>query len=142
MFVVPSGLVPFRIINPTARPIKIFKWTNLGTFFPQASVINRVMSFSDNQQSYCDTIHSTFFNDPSLEFDISPDLTEEQEHEMKNFLTMHVDRFSQGLHDLGRTSYVKHHISTDGTVPIKQRTSLSHRAKTTTADFRAYSINA
>ena len=34
---------------------------------------------------------------------------------------MHVDRFSQGSHDLARTSHVKHHISTDGTVSIKQR---------------------
>ena len=69
VFVAPSGLVPFCIINPTAQPIKIFKWANLETFFPQASVINRVTSFSDNQQTHCDTIHSTFFNDPSLKFE-------------------------------------------------------------------------
>ena len=39
----------------------------------------------------------------------------------ENFLINNADIFSQGSHDLGRTSAVKHQIFTDGSAPIRQR---------------------
>jgi hypothetical protein len=57
----------------------------------------------------------------SLEFDILHAFTADQTSQLHNFSVDNVDIFSQGTHDLGRTSIVKHQIFTDGSPPIRQR---------------------
>ena len=55
------------------------------------------------------------------EYDISSDLPPEQAQHLEYLLTKNIDVFSQGPHDLGRTSIVRHEITTNGTPPIRQR---------------------
>ena len=47
----PSGLVPFRLVNPTEKRIKIFRHTTLGMFLQQQNVISNIMSLSAEQTS-------------------------------------------------------------------------------------------
>jgi hypothetical protein len=108
----PSGLVPFRLVNiPTEKPIKIFRHTTLGMFFRQQNVISNIMSLSAEQTPSSHDSTSFTENDStypeqtaSLEFDISHALTADQTRQLQNFLADNVDIFSQGTHDLGRTS--------------------------------------
>ena len=117
----PSGLIPFRLINPTVKPVKIYRYTTLGVFSQQPDV-SSVMSLEvDESLSMSDSVppHN---HEPVdwVQFDISPELEESQVQQLHEFLSNNVDVFSQGPHDLGRTSVVKHHIFTDGSAPIRQ----------------------
>jgi hypothetical protein len=125
----PSGLVPFRLVNiPTEKPIKIFRHTTLGMFFRQQNVISNIMSLSAEQTPSSHDSTSVTEDDytypeqaASLEFDILHAFTADQTSQLHNFLVDNVDIFSQGTHDLGRTSIVKHQIFMDGSPPIRQR---------------------
>ena len=124
----PSGLVPFRLVNPTEKPIKIFRHTTLGMFLRQQNVISNIMSLSAEQTPSSHDSTSVTEDDytypeqaASLEFDILHAFTADQTSQLHNFLVDNVDIFSQGTHDLGRTSIVKHQIFTDGSPPIRQR---------------------
>ena len=113
-----AGLVPFRVINPNSKPVKIFRFTNLGRFLPSKDNIVNISFLSDQgandsvpqttPHQYCET------SETEIDYDISPYLTSEQAQHLEQFLNHNADVFSQGPHDLGRTSIVQHAITTDG----------------------------
>ena len=120
-----AGLVPFRVINPNSKPVKIFPFTNLGRFLRSKDNIVYISFLSDQSindsarqttpHQYCET------SETEIDYDISPDLTSEQARQLEQFLTHNANVFFQGPHDLGRTSIVQHAITTDGSPPIRQR---------------------
>ena len=121
-----AGLVPFRVIELNSKPMKIFRFTNLGRFLRSKDNIVNISFLSDQSvndpvpqtgpHQYCET------SEAEIVYDISPDLTSEQAQHLEQFLNHNADVVSQGPHDLGRTSIVQQHaITTDGSPPIRQR---------------------
>ena len=100
-----SGLVPFRVINPNPKPVKIFQFTNLGRFLHSNNNIVHISSLSDESvndsvpqmtpHQYCKA------SETETDYDISPDLTSEQAQQLEQFLNHNADVFFQGPHDLG-----------------------------------------
>ncbi len=101
--------------NFNSKPVKIFRFTNLGRFLPSEENIVNILSLSD--KSYNDSIPQKFsqyhkVTETETDYDISHDLTPEQVHQ----LIQNTDVFSQGPHDLGRLSVVLHEITTNGSL--------------------------
>ena len=121
-----SGLVPFRLIliNPNSKPVKIFRFTNLGRFLRSEENIVNILALSD--ESYNDSTPQGFsqyheVSETETDYDISHDLTLEHVQQLEQLLIQNADIFSQGPHDLGRTSIIRHEITTNGSPPIRQR---------------------
>ena len=75
-----SDLVPFRVINPNSKPVKIFRFTNLGRFLCSEQNIVKVLSLSDeNSNDFISksSSHSQYLkvNETGKDYDMSPDLT-------------------------------------------------------------------
>ena len=88
--------------------------------------IVKVLSLSDeNSNDFISnsSSHSSYLevDETGKDYDMSPDLTLEQGQTIRTILTLNQDVFSQGPHDLGRTSIVHHEITTNGSPPIRQR---------------------
>ena len=45
-----SGLLPFRVINPTSEPIKIYRHTRLGTFLPECDHVADISVLSSDEK--------------------------------------------------------------------------------------------
>ena len=110
-----SGLLPFRLINPTSEPIKIYRHTRLGTFLPECdhvadiSVLSRdkkILQHPTSYQTNNDMSHT------DADYNISSDLPPAQAAQLPTFLDQNQDIFAKSNFDLGRTSVVN--ISTDG----------------------------
>ncbi len=123
----PSGLVPVHIINVTPKTIKIFRFTNLGKLLCAENNIATILSLSEDNSVPQKVLHVYHDQDARgtetnlAEYDISSDLPLEQAQHLEYLLTNNIDVFSQGPHDFGRTSIVRHEITTNGTPPIRQR---------------------
>ena len=104
--------------------------------------IVKVISLSDENSN--DFISSSSSHSPYLEvnetgkdYDMSPDLTSKQAKQLKQFLTQNQDVFSQGPHDLGRTSIAQHEITTNGSPPPE---AIPHCTTTKGVDYPTYHI--
>ena len=102
-----SGLVPFRVIITNSKPVKIFRFTNLGRFLPSKNNIIHISALSN--ESVNDSVPQTTphqyceANETKIDYDISSGLTSEQAQQLEQFLNYNADVFSQGPHDLGST---------------------------------------
>ena len=104
MTVSASGLVPFRVINPNPKPVKIFQFTNLGRFLHSNDNIVHISSLSDESvndsvlqmtpHQYCKA------SETETDYNISPGLTSEQAQQLEQFLNHNADVFFQGPHQL------------------------------------------
>ena len=112
--------MPFRVIDPNSKPVKILSvkiCDNISSLSDE-SVNDSVLQTTPHQ--YCEASKT------ETDYDVSPDLTSEQAQQLEQFLTHNADVFSQGPHDLGRTSIVQHAITTDGSPPIRQLEAISY----------------
>ncbi len=122
--VAASGLMPFRLINPTSKPIKIYRQAALGMFLPETDHVSAisVLTNVDINPQYLAPNHSTqhlqSFTD---DYDVAPDLTSAQSAQLQDFLDGNCDIFAHTNFDLGQTSVVQHAIYTDNSAPIRQR---------------------
>ena len=104
MTVSASGLVPFQLINPNSKPVKIFRFTNLGRFLRSEDNIVNISSLFD--ESANDSLPQTIphqyceANETETDNDISLDLTSDKGQQLEQFLTHNTDVFSQGAHQL------------------------------------------
>ena len=108
--------VPFRLLNPTDKTVKLYKNCSPGKFFkinPQQEI--RVMEPVENKAtSHLACSKSEFdFSNSSLSFD--------EQQELLLLLDEYRDVFAQTSEDLGRTAIVKHFIDTGDSPPIRQR---------------------
>ena len=112
-----SSLLPFRLINPTSEPIKIYQHTRLGTFLPECDHVADISVLSsDKKILQHPTSYQTNNDMPHTDanYNISSDLLPAQAAQLRTFLDQNQDIFAKSNFDLGRTSVVKHDISTDG----------------------------
>ena len=109
--------VPFRLINPTTKPVTLYKGATLGTF----TSMNE-----DLQVSSLDTAPASQNNSTAAEPDVpvdltNSDLTEAQKRALQNLVNEYRDIFATSAYDLGCTNLIRHHIDTGDHAPIRQR---------------------
>ena len=118
-----ENTVPIRLMNPTAKPVRIYRRTKLATF---SSVDPNIETFElDDKRN----AHATQVNiQEQMERDYSslPDISKSafsgpDKENLRDLLYDYRDIFANKLQDLGRTTLVQHTILTGDQVPIKQR---------------------
>ena len=108
---------PFRILNPTQKPVTTYRCTTVGTFTPSAASMS-VIATSDTPAQSPPPVGDE--ETVSLDF-TSTNLDEHQLSELKSLIAEYRDIFALKPEELGRTGLVKHRIDTGDNPPIRQR---------------------
>ena len=111
--------VPYRLINPTCKPVTLFKGANLGT---STSTDKDLQVFSlDTEPPKPDQLKDTT-SDEHVPLDLSEsDMTEEQKKQLQQLENEYRDIFALSPQELGRTNLVQHTIHTGDAPPIRMR---------------------
>ena len=108
---------PFRILNPTQKPVTIYRCTTVGTFTPSAASMSVIATSDTPAQS-----PPPVGDEETVPLDFtSTNLDERQLSELKSLIAEYRDIFALKPEELGRTGLVKHHIDTGDNPPIRQR---------------------
>ena len=122
--VTEDGTLPVRMVNPSARPVKIFRKTRLGDF---ESVDDRIETFQlieepeefsyylKTREKHSQAAYSEF---PDLSDSV---LSEADKIKFGDLFQSYRDVFAFTDDELGKTSLVQHVIGTGDALPIKQR---------------------
>ena len=119
--VTEDGTIPVRMVNPSARPVKIFRKTRLGDF---ESVDNRIETFqlSEAPEEFSYSLKTMEKADYSEFPDLSDSvLSEADKIKFGDLFQSYRDVFAFTDDQLGKTSLVQHVIATGDALPIKQR---------------------
>ena len=109
--------IPFRLINPTSKPVTLYKGATLGTFAEASGdidvqPIDQPPSSKPSPNEPQTTVPVDFTNS---------DLTPEQQSRPQALLNEYRDIFALTPDELGRTNLVQHNIDTQGHAPIRMR---------------------
>ena len=119
--------VPFRLINPTNKPVTLDKGASLGTF-SEAGGDPDVIPVGD-----CNTIQPSQQEPDDIPVDLQGSaLTPEQQEQLKALLKEYRDIFAVRPEELGSTDLVQHHIDTGDNATMRSppyRTSLWHKKR-------------
>ena len=108
--------VPFRLINPTNKPVTLYKGASLGTF-SEADGTPNVYPVEDGSP----TTPSRQEQGP-VPVDLqSSALSPDQQKRLKSLLNEYRDIFAVRPEELGRTNLVQHHIDTGDHPPLRSR---------------------
>ena len=109
--------VPFRLINPTRKPVTLYRGATLGTF-SQTDESLQVFSLSTKTEPTKEPQAEV----PDVPVDLAnADLTDSQKTELQRLINEYRDVFALSPQELGRTNLVQHHINTGDHPPIRQR---------------------
>ena len=109
--------VPFRFINPTRKPVTLYRGATLGTF-SQTDESLQVFSLSTK----IEPTKESQVEVPDVPVDLAnADLTDSQKTELQRLINEYRDVFALSPQELGRTNLVQHHINTGDHPPIRQR---------------------
>ena len=107
--------VPYRLINPTSKPVTLYKWANLSTFTSHSSnlqVFSLHAKVSQQEKPEADN--------PDVPVDFSNSaLTESQQKQLQQLINEYRDVFTLSPEELGRTNWVQHTIDTGDASPIR-----------------------
>ena len=109
--------IPFRLINPTSRPVFLYKGANLG-LFTRLDTNSHIFSLDDQPNKKREL--ETDAPDVPVDFSTSA-LTSSQQAQLQNLINEYRDIFALSPQDLGRTNWVQHTINTQGAPPIRMR---------------------
>ena len=107
--------VPYRLINPTSKPVTLYKGANLGTFTSHSSnlqVFSLDAKVSQQENPEADV------SDVPVDFSNSA-LTESQRNQLQQLINEYRDVFALSPEELGRTNWVQHTIDTGDASPIR-----------------------
>ena len=108
---------PFRILNPTQKPVTIYRCTTVGTFTPSAASMSVIATSDTPAQS-----PPPVGDEETVPLDFtSTNLDEHQLSELKSLIAEYRAIFALKPEELGRTGLVKHRIDTGDNPPIRQR---------------------
>ena len=108
---------PFRILNPTQKPVTIYCCTTVGTFTPSAASMSVIATSNTPAQS-----PPPVGDEETVPLDFtSTNLDEHQLSELKSLIAEYRDIFAVKPEELGRTGLVKHRTDTGDNLPIRQR---------------------
>lgn len=99
--------VPFRLINPTRKPVTLYRGATLGTF-SQTDESLQVFSLSTKTEPTKEPQAEV----PDVPVDLAnADLTDSQKTELQRLINEYRDVFALSPQELGRTNLVQHHIT-------------------------------
>lgn len=108
---------PFRVLNPTNRPITVYRCSTMGTF-TRSDAFMSVITTEDNPPVPAQASS----NDDQVPLDLSDStLTDDEQSQLKSLVADYRDIFALSPAELGRTGLVKHSIDTGNNPPIRQR---------------------
>ena len=108
---------PFRVLNPTNKPITMYRCSTMGTYTPSAAS----MSVIATPDSVTSTSTPPDQSSP-VPLDLSDTtLTDDQQMQLRSLVAEYRDIFSLSSEELGRTGLVQHRIDTADHPPIRQR---------------------
>ena len=122
--VIEDGTIPVRMVNPSARPVKIFGKTRLGDF---ESVEDRIETFqlSEAPEEFTYSFktreklsRADYWEFPDLSYSV---LSEADKIKFRGLFQSYSDVFAFTDDQLGKTPLVQHVIDTGDALPIKQR---------------------
>ena len=109
--------IPFRLINPTTKPVTLYKGATLGTFTETGEDLN-VQPIGEETKSRT----SSSQQQTSIPVDLTnSSLTPAQQTQLQALLDEYRDIFALSSSELGRTNLVQHSIDTEGHAPIRLR---------------------
>ena len=108
---------PFRVLNPTCKPVTIYRCSTMGIFKPSAGS----MSVIDiDEASVTPTLPSA--DDETVPLDLtSSTLDGPQLTQLTALIAEYRNIFALKPEELGRTGLVQHHIDTGDNPPVRQR---------------------
>lgn len=107
-----SDIVPVEICNVTTRTVAVPPRAVLCELQP-VQILNTMIPEDSTSNSDLKNIYD--------KIKISPDVTEEEEHQCKDLVSEYPDIFSTSSTDIGTTDKVKHRIELYDTTPFKQK---------------------
>lgn len=109
--------IPFRLINPTTKPVTLYKGATLGTFAETGEDL-KVQPIGEETRSQT----SSSQQQASIPVDLTnSNLTPDQQTQLQALLDEYRDIFALSPSELGRTNLVQHTIDTEGHAPIRLR---------------------
>ena len=109
----PDFTFPIRVLNPTNKPVTIYRRINMGLFTPSAFAMSAITTDDHSQTSPPLTANAS-----PIPVDLSStNLTEEQKVQLQSLLSEYRDIFALTPEELGRTGLVKHRIDTGDLLP-------------------------
>ena len=109
--------IPFRMINPTCRPVTVYKGANLG-IFTRLDTNSHISSLDEQPNKKRELQTDT----PDVPVDFSTSaLTSSQQAQLQNLINEYRDIFALSPQELGRTNWVQHTINTQGASSIRMR---------------------
>ena len=122
-----NGMIPIRVINPYAQPVKVFHETRRGDF---SSVEDQVETFE--LKEFPQEVLSAIFDGqmknelPHHDYSDLPDLSDsilndDDRIKFRELFRCYRDVFALADEQLDKTSPVQHAIDTGDAMPIKQR---------------------
>ena len=114
---------PFRLLNPTNQPIKIYRRTRLGELTPlTADIATFELLRSDIEAETTREVSMATDTDPHTAFNLNnTDLTPDQQTSLRTLLHTYDDVVAYNAQQLGKSSAVKHTIDTGNHPPIRLR---------------------
>ena len=109
--------IPFRLINPTSRPVVLYKGANLG-IFTRLDANSHISSLDEQPNKKRELETDT----PDVPVDFSTSaLTSSQQAQLQNLINEYRDIFALSPQELGRTNWVQHTINTQGASSIRMQ---------------------
>ena len=108
---------PFRVLNPTNKPVTIYRCSTMGTYLPSAASLSVIATADDSAPPSSPTEPPQ-----AVPLDLTDtDLTDAQQTQLRSLVAEYRDIFALSPEELGRTGLVKHRIDTGDHQPIRQR---------------------
>ena len=108
---------PFRVLNPTNKPVTIYRCSTMGTFTPSAASMS-VIATADTPSESSPLLE----DEETVPLDLSETtLDDHQITQLKSLIAEYRDIFALKPEELGRTGLIQHRIDTGDNPPIRQR---------------------
>ena len=111
---------PFRVLNPTEKPVTIYRCTTMGTFTPATASMSDIAAADPPEHQ--SSIESAPAEGETAPLNLSDTtLDEQQQAQLKSLVSEYRDILALKPEELGRTSLVQHRVDTGDHAPIRQR---------------------
>ena len=119
--VTPGDSIPVRVMNPTSRPVILYKGTNMALLSgideviccQQSLPVSSVHQHCDNPPPVLEEVFRSLVGNTSV--------TGDQQDVLFSLLMEYADVFASTEDQLGRTNVLQHEIYTGNVSPIRQR---------------------
>ena len=123
-----NGMIPIRVFNPSDKPRRVYRASNVGKFCSLDDAGDRKLSPNDDEDQTYSVCHTLIKEGKASEqkeecherFKIdNPNISSDEKKEVYEILNAHQKLFAFSKQDLGEIRSVEHHIDTGDARPIR-----------------------